>query len=98
MEANQPSIDRAQRLGVVGNTLFRVLLVLCLVVATTSLAFIAMQERIQTKCAQATANADAWVAVNVVARDFSKPVSLEENEAAVNAVDRRLRECLPGGR
>lgn len=99
METNDTrSSDRGERLRVVGNVVFRFLVAICLVVATASVAFIALQERTQTKCAQAAANADAWIAVNVVARDFNKPVSLAENEAAVKAVDRRLRDCLPGGR
>ena len=99
METTQTkSGERARRLREVGNVLFRFLLVVCLVAATASLVVIALEERTQTKCAQATANAQAWIAVNVVARDFSKEVSLAENEAAVTAVDRRLRDCLPGGR
>lgn len=99
METTQSkSEDRAVRLRAAGNVVFRFLLALCLVAATASLVVIALEERTQTKCAQASANADAWSAVNIVARDFSKEVSLEENEAAVSAVDRRLSECLPGGR
>ena len=99
METHRTNSEaRSDRLGAVGGVLFRALVTLCLVVATLSLAFIALQERTQTKCAQASANADAWIAVNVVARDFNKEVSLAENEAAVTAVDRRLRDCLPGGR
>lgn len=98
IERATPATDRADRRSAVGNAVFRFILVICLLVATASLAFIALQERVQTKCAQASANADAWIAVNVVARDFNKEVSLAENEAAVTAVDRRLRDCLPGGR
>ena len=99
METNETrSSDRADRLRVVGNVVFRFAIAIALVVAAASLAFMALQERTQTKCAQASANADAWIAVNVVARDFNKEVSLAENEAAVEAVDRRLRDCLPGGR
>ena len=99
MIANQSSnSDGPDRLRVVGILVFRFVLVICLLLGTASLAFIALQERIQTKCAQASANADAWTAVNVAARDFNKEVSLADNEAAVEAVDRRLRDCLPGGR
>lgn len=92
------SDERAGRLRVVGNVAFRFLLALCLIAATASLVVIALEERTQTKCLQASANAQAWTAVNVVARDFSKEVSLEENQTAVNAVDRQLSQCLPGGR
>lgn len=89
---------RPSRLGPVGNVLFRLVVAACLIVAALSLAFIALQQRTQTRCAQASANAQAWIAVNVVARDFSKEVGFAENEAAVSAMDARLRGCLPGGR
>ena len=99
METTQTKGEaRATRLRAVGDVLFRLVLLLCLIAGTASLVVIALEERTQTKCAQASANAAAWTAVNVVARDFSKQVSLEENEAAVTAVDRHLNECLPGGR
>ena len=81
-----------------GAPILYALLALCMIVATVSVAVIALQEVRQTKCAQASANADAWVAVNVVARDFSKEVSLAQNRAAVTAIDKRLHSCLPAGR
>ncbi|HUF32250.1 MAG TPA: hypothetical protein VMN58_03460 [Acidimicrobiales bacterium] len=65
---------------------------------TASVVVVAQQAVRQTKCAQASANADAWIAVNVVARDFNKEVSLAQNEAAVTAIDKRLHGCLPSGR
>ena len=86
--------DRSDR----GAWLLKALLAICMLVATVSVAVIAVQEVRQTKCAQASANADAWVAVNVVARDFNKEVSLAQNKAAVTAIDKRLYGCLPAGR
>lgn len=90
--------DQRSEAGHTGDRLFRVLLAVCLVVATASIAFIAWQERAQTACARASANADAWIAVNVVARDFDQAVSLQQNKAAVTAIDKHLNDCLPGGR
>jgi hypothetical protein len=84
--------------NVLGNRIPGVVLLVCAVVATLSLVFMAVQQRTEARCARASANADAWVAVNVVARDFNRPVSLAENRAAVKAIDRRLKACLPGGR
>ena len=81
-----------------GARLLKALLAICMIVATVSVAVIALQEIRQTKCAQASANADAWIAVNVVARDFNKEVSLAQNRAAVTAIDKRLHSCLPAGR
>ena len=100
MEPN-PSNDRdarSTRLGLTGEGLFRLLVAICMIVATVSVAVIAWQERAQTQCAQASANADAWIAVNVVARDFNQPVSLDQNKAAVTAIDKHLHDCLPSGR
>lgn len=81
-----------------GAPILKALLALCMLVATVSVAVIALQEVRQTQCAQASANADAWIAVNVVARDFNKEVSLAQNRAAVTAIDKRLNRCLPAGR
>jgi uncharacterized membrane protein len=90
--------EQTLRSGLVRGLVLPLLTAVCMVVATASVAFIAVQERKQTQCAQATANANAWIAVNVVARDFNKEVSLAENRAAVAAVDKRLKGCLPSGR
>lgn len=89
---------RGGRLGVIGGWAYRALLAVCIIVATVAVAVLALEERRQTQCAQASANADAWIAVNVVARDFDQEVSLEQNRAAVTAIDKHLHDCLPGGR
>ena len=96
-----PSIateERRSRFGALGSWIFRLLLAVCIIVATASLAVSALEERRQTECAQASANADAWIAVNVVARDFNQEVSLAQNRASVTAIDKHLDDCLPGGR
>lgn len=89
---------RGSRVGAIGGLISRLLLAACIIVATVAVAVIALEERRQTQCAQASANADAWIAVNVVARDFDQEVSLEQNRAAVTAIDKHLHDCLPGGR
>jgi hypothetical protein len=89
---------RGGRLAAIGGWTYRALLVVCIIVATVAVAVLALEERRQTQCAQASANAEAWIAVNVVARDFDQEVSLEQNRAAVTAIDKHLHDCLPGGR